>query len=32
MTNSLLSREQVHQSRLIEHFSVFDAWRLQTMG
>jgi DHA2 family multidrug resistance protein len=28
MTNSLLSREQVHQSRLVEHFSVFDAWRL----
>jgi DHA2 family multidrug resistance protein len=32
MTNSLLSREQVHQSRLVEHFSVFDAWRLQTIG
>jgi MFS transporter, DHA2 family, multidrug resistance protein len=32
MTNSLLSREQVHQSRLVEHFSVFDAWRLQTTG
>jgi MFS transporter, DHA2 family, multidrug resistance protein len=32
MTNSLLSREQLHQSRLVEHFSVFDAWRLQTIG
>jgi len=32
MTNTLLSREQVHQSRLVEHFSVFDAWRLQTIG
>jgi DHA2 family multidrug resistance protein len=32
MTNALLSREQVHQSRLVEHFSVFDAWRLQTIG
>jgi DHA2 family multidrug resistance protein len=31
MTNSLLSREQVHQSRLVEHFSIFDAWRLQTI-
>jgi MFS transporter, DHA2 family, multidrug resistance protein len=30
MTNLLLSREQVHQSRLVEHFSIFDAWRLQT--
>jgi len=29
MTNALLIREQVHQSRLVEHFSVFDAWRLQ---
>jgi MFS transporter, DHA2 family, multidrug resistance protein len=32
MTNSLLSRQQVHQSRLVEHFSVFDAWRLHSMG
>ena len=32
MTNSLLSREQVHQSRLVEHFSVFEAWRLQTIA
>ena len=27
MTNSLISREQVHQSYLVEHFSIFDAWR-----
>jgi DHA2 family multidrug resistance protein len=27
MTNSLISREQVHQSHLVEHFSIFDAWR-----
>jgi DHA2 family multidrug resistance protein len=32
MTNSLLSREQIHQSRLVEHFSVFDAWRLHNLG
>ena len=32
MTNSLVSRGQVHQSRLVEHFSVFDAWRLQAIG
>src|SRR5579863_1829980 len=25
MTNSLLSQQQIHQSRLVEHFSVFDA-------
>ncbi len=32
MTNTLLSRQQVHQSRLVEHFSVFDAWRLHEVG
>jgi MFS transporter, DHA2 family, multidrug resistance protein len=32
MTNTLLSRQQVHQSRLVEHFSVFDAWRLHASG
>jgi DHA2 family multidrug resistance protein len=32
MTNALLIHEQVHQSRLVEHFSVFDAWRLQSLG
>jgi MFS transporter, DHA2 family, multidrug resistance protein len=31
MTNSLLSQQQVHQSRLVEHLSVFDAWRLSNM-
>jgi MFS transporter, DHA2 family, multidrug resistance protein len=32
MSNVLVSYEQVHQSRLVEHFSVFDAWRLTNMG
>jgi DHA2 family multidrug resistance protein len=32
MTNTLLSRQQVHQARLVEHFSLFDAWRLHNMG
>ena len=29
MTASLVAHEQIYQSRLTEHFSVFDAWRLQ---
>jgi DHA2 family multidrug resistance protein len=28
MTNMLVSHQQLHQSRLVEHFSAFDAWRL----
>ena len=28
MTNSLVSHQQVHQSHLVEHFSIFDAWRI----
>jgi DHA2 family multidrug resistance protein len=32
MTNTLLSRQQVHQARLVEHFSIFDAWRLHSLG
>ncbi|MBV8055607.1 MAG: DHA2 family efflux MFS transporter permease subunit [Deltaproteobacteria bacterium] len=28
MTNTLVSHQQIHQSRLVEHFSIFDAWRL----
>jgi MFS transporter, DHA2 family, multidrug resistance protein len=32
MTNTLLSRQQAHQARLVEHFSVFDAWRLHNAG
>jgi MFS transporter, DHA2 family, multidrug resistance protein len=28
MTATLVARQQVYQSRLSEHFSVFDAWRL----
>ena len=31
MTNVLISQQQIHQSRLVEHFSVFDAWRLSNM-
>jgi MFS transporter, DHA2 family, multidrug resistance protein len=32
MTNMLISQQQIHQSRLVEHFSVFDAWRLTNSG
>jgi MFS transporter, DHA2 family, multidrug resistance protein len=32
MTNTLLSRQQVHQARLVEHVSIFDAWRLHNLG
>ena len=32
MTNTLTSQQQIHQSRLVEHFSVFDAWRLTNNG
>jgi DHA2 family multidrug resistance protein len=32
MTNSLIRNQQIHQSRLVEHFSVFDAWRMSTMS
>jgi len=28
MTASLVSHQQVHQSYLVEHFSIFDAWRM----
>jgi DHA2 family multidrug resistance protein len=28
MTNMLLTQQQIHQARLTEHFTVFDAWRL----
>jgi len=27
-TDVLVSHEQIHQSRLVEHFSVFDAWKM----
>jgi DHA2 family multidrug resistance protein len=27
MTNSLIGQQQVHRSHLVEHFSVFDAWK-----
>jgi hypothetical protein len=37
MTSILISHQQIHQSRLGDHFSVFDAWRMasvapQTLG
>jgi DHA2 family multidrug resistance protein len=32
LTNMLVKYEQVHQSRLVEHLSVFDAWRLGQRG
>jgi len=32
MTNMLISQQQIHQSHLVEHFSVFDAWRLTNYG
>ncbi len=32
MTNMLISRQQTHQSRLVEHFSIFEAWRLGDSG
>jgi MFS transporter, DHA2 family, multidrug resistance protein len=28
MTTALVNHEQIHQSYLVEHFSVFDAWRM----
>jgi DHA2 family multidrug resistance protein len=27
-TNMLVREQQIHQSRLVEHFSVFDAWKM----
>ncbi len=30
MTNTLISNQQIHQSHLVEHFSIFDAWRMST--
>ncbi len=32
MTTSLVNHEQVHQSYLVAHFSVFDAWKMSTFG
>src|ERR1700683_4249691 len=31
MTNTLIRNQQIHQSHLVEHFSIFDAWRLSNM-
>jgi MFS transporter, DHA2 family, multidrug resistance protein len=32
MTNMLVRNQQIHQARLVEHFSVFDAWKLAHLG
>jgi DHA2 family multidrug resistance protein len=32
LTNMLLSHQQIHQSYLVQHFSVFDAWRMTNAG
>jgi DHA2 family multidrug resistance protein len=32
VTNMLNSREQIHQSYLVQHFSVFDAWQMSARG
>ena len=28
LTSMLVAKEQIHQARLVEHFSIFDAWRI----
>jgi DHA2 family multidrug resistance protein len=32
MTTTLVSHEQIHQSYLVEHFSIFDAWKMSAGG
>jgi DHA2 family multidrug resistance protein len=32
LTSMLLSHQQIHQSYLVQHFSVFDAWRMSQAG
>jgi DHA2 family multidrug resistance protein len=32
MINMLVRNQQIHQARLVEHFSVFDAWKLSSFG
>jgi MFS transporter, DHA2 family, multidrug resistance protein len=32
LTSMLVSKEQTHQSYLVEHFSVFDAWRMSAVS
>ncbi|MGH7932615.1 MAG: DHA2 family efflux MFS transporter permease subunit [Candidatus Binataceae bacterium] len=32
MTNVLVSHQQIHQTRLVDHFTVFDAWRFSRMA
>ncbi len=31
LTSVLVERQQVHQARLVEHFSIFDAWRMSAV-
>jgi MFS transporter, DHA2 family, multidrug resistance protein len=31
-TNMLVSTQQIHQSRLVEHFSIFEAWKMSHMA
>jgi len=32
MTTALVNHEQIHQSYLVEHFSIFDAWKMSAAG
>jgi DHA2 family multidrug resistance protein len=32
MTTTLISHEQIHQTYLVQHFSVFDAWKMSAAG
>ncbi|MGH8014004.1 MAG: DHA2 family efflux MFS transporter permease subunit, partial [Candidatus Binataceae bacterium] len=32
MTNVLVSHQQIHQSRLVDHFTIFDAWRFSHLA
>ncbi len=32
VTNMLVHAQQIHQSRLVEHFSVFEAWKMGQMA
>jgi MFS transporter, DHA2 family, multidrug resistance protein len=32
ITTVLVNHEQIHQSRLVEHFNVFDAWKMSQLG
>jgi MFS transporter, DHA2 family, multidrug resistance protein len=32
LANMLVRNQQIHQARLVEHFSVFDAWKISNLG